>query len=283
MFSLEMKVEDDAADYLAAELWELGSTGIVETDLPGGMRLLRAFFDPEDDADALLDRFAAFSPRLERHAPRDWVAVSQQDWTPLPVGERFYLVPEWRDDAAPPGRLRIAINPGLACGTGYHEATQLCLEAIEAYQTPHATVLDVGAGAGILSIAAALLGAGRVIACDVDGVAVEIAAAAFRRAEARVLLFTGSVDSVRSGSADLIVANISAAAAIELAPEVLRSLAPGGRWIASGFEIAESAAVEAALARAGAVIDRKTVKGQWIALVGSHRDHAPHGGGHRSR
>ncbi len=267
MYSLEMTVEIDAAEYLAADLWELGSTGIVETDLPGGMRVLRAFFDPEDDTDALLDRFAAFAPRLERHEARDWVEVSRKEWTPLAVGARFYLVPEWRDDPAPAGRLRIAINPGLACGTGYHEATQLCLEALEAYQAPEATVLDVGAGAGILSIAAALLGARRVIACDVDPVAVEIASAAFERAEARVLLFTGSADSVRSGSADLIVANISAAAAMELAPDVLRSLAHGGWWIASGFEIGESAAVEAAVARAGGAIDRKIVKGQWVALV----------------
>ena len=144
MFSLEMKVEDDAKDFLIAELWELGSTGVVEADLPGGGWLLRAFFDPGADADAMLLRFSGFAPRLERHAPRDWVALSREDWTPLSVGGRFFLVPEWLDDPAPPGRLRIAINPGLACGTGFHEATQLCLEALETYQTPGATVLDVG-------------------------------------------------------------------------------------------------------------------------------------------
>jgi ribosomal protein L11 methyltransferase len=267
MFSLEMRVEEDAADFLVAELWDLGSTGIVETDLPGALRLLRAFFDPGADAEDLLRRFAAFAPRLERHEALDWVAISREEWTPLAVGSRFYLVPEWRDDPAPAGRLRIAINPGLACGTGYHEATQLCLESLEAYQTPEATVLDVGVGAGILSIAAVLLGARRVIACDVDPVAVGIAWDAFLKADARVLLFTGSVDAVRSGSVDLIVANISAAAAMELAPQLLRSLALGGRCIVSGFEIWEVGAVEAALMRAGAGIDRRMVKGQWCALV----------------
>jgi ribosomal protein L11 methyltransferase len=264
MFSLELESEGEAKDILIAELWELGSTGIVETDLPEGRCLLRAFFEDEAGADALLRRFPA---RLERHAPRDWVAFSRAGWEPLCAGDRFYLVPEWRDDPAPPGRMRIAINPGLACGTGFHEASQLCLEAIEQYQLPHMTVLDVGAGSGILSIGSALLGVRRVIACDVDPVAVDIAGAAFRRADVGALLFTGSVGAIRGNSVDLIVANISAAASIELTPEFLRCLAPGGRCIVSGFETWESAAVEAALEQAGGGIERKLIKGQWCALV----------------
>jgi ribosomal protein L11 methyltransferase len=264
MFSLELEADGEAKDILIAELWELGSTGIVETDLPDGGCLLRAFFEDEADADSLLRRFPA---RLERHAPRDWVAFSRAGWEPLCAGARFYLVPEWRDDPAPPGRLRIAINPGLACGTGFHEATQLCLEALEQYQLPHMTVLDVGAGSGILSIASALLGARRVVACDVDPVTVDIAAAAFQRADVGALLFTGSADAIRPNSVDLIVANISAAASIELGPEFLRCLAPAGRCIVSGFETWEAAAVEAAMERAGGSVEQKHIKGQWSAAV----------------
>ena len=266
MFSLELEAEGDeeAKDILIAELWERGSTGIVESDLPGGRCLLRAFFAADADADALLRRFPA---RMERYAPQDWVAYSRVSWEPLCVGERFYLIPEWLDDPAPPGRLRIAINPGLACGTGYHEATQLCLEALEQYQLPAMTVLDVGTGSGLLSIASALLGARRVVACDVDPVAVEIAGAAFQRANVDVLLFTGSVDAIGSLSVDLIMANISAAAAIELAPELLRCLARGGLAVASGFETPEAAAVEAAIERAGGTVERKWIKGQWCALI----------------
>lgn len=266
MFSLELEAEgdEDAKDILVAELWERGSTGIVESDLPGDRWLLRAFFADGADADALLRRFPA---RLERHAPQDWVAYSRVSWEPLCVGQRFYLAPEWLDDPAPPGRLRIAINPGLACGTGYHEATQLCLEAHEQYQGAETTVLDVGTGSGLLSIASALLGARRVVACDVDPVAVEIAGAAFERANVGVLLFTGSVDAIRSGCFDLIVANISAAAAIELAPDILRCLARGGCAVASGFETPEAATVEAAIERVGGSVERKWIKGQWCALI----------------
>ena len=249
MFSLDVESDIDARDFLIAELWEQGSTGIIEED-----RLVRAFFDDEADAPSLRRRFGG---RIKQHASRDWVAFSQAAWEPLAVGSRFFLVPQWRDDPAPPGRFRIEINPGLACGTGFHEATQLCLEAIEEYQRPYMTVLDVGAGTGILSIASALLGARRVVACDVDPVAVEIASGA------GIVVFAGSVDAVRSGSCDLIVSNISAQASIELAPEFVRCLAPGGRLIASGFEAREAPAVE----RAYAAVERTLTKREWRAVI----------------
>ena len=254
MFSLEVESGNDGKDLLIAELWDAGSTGIVESDLPGGRCLLRAFFEPEADAAALERRFGG---RIERHAARDWVAFSRAGWEPRAVGSRFYLVPEWLDDPTPPGRLRIAINPGLACGTGFHEATELCLEAIEEYLRPCMTTLDVGTGSGILSVAAAALAAGRVVACDVDPVSVEVAA------RSGVCVFAGSAGAVRSGSCNLILANISARASIELAPELLRCLAPGGRLVASGFEAWEAPAVE----RAYPYVERTLSKGEWRALV----------------
>ena len=103
MFSLEMESEGEAKDLLIAELWERGSTGIVETDLPGGRCLLRAFFEDEADLDSLQHQFAA---RIERHAPRDWVEFSRAGWEPICVGSRFYLVPDWLQDPAPSGRFQ---------------------------------------------------------------------------------------------------------------------------------------------------------------------------------
>src|ERR1700720_323256 len=114
-------------------------------------------------------------------------------------GSRFFLVPAWRDDPAPAGRFRITVNPGMAFGTGVHETTQLCLEALEKYLTPGMTVLDVGTGSGILAEAARLLGARFVYACDTDPVAVQIAGHGF----------VGSVDAIAGASVDLVVANIS--------------------------------------------------------------------------
>ena len=132
------------------------------------------------------------------------------------IRDRFFLVPEWRSDAAPEGRFRIIVNPGMAFGTGLHETTQLCLEALETYVRPGARVLDVGTGSGILAHAAALLGAGPVWACDIDPEAVEIA-----RGNAEPNLFIGSVDAVRSAAAGVIAANISPDAIARLAPETV--------------------------------------------------------------
>jgi ribosomal protein L11 methyltransferase len=253
MFSIEVESGDDG-DLLIAELWELGSTGIVEED-----GVLRAFFEDDVDSAALVERFGG---RIVRHATRDWVAFSRTDWAPLAVGSRFYLVPEWLDDPAPEGRLRIAINPGLACGTGFHEATQLCLEALEEYLRAGMTVLDVGTGSGLLAVAAGMLGARRVIGCDVDPVAVEIAG------RAGVCVFNGSADGVRSGSCDLVVANINAAVAIGMAGEFLRCVAPGGRVVVSGFEGHEAESVE----RAYPGVERRMGKRDWRAVVVTRKD-----------
>ncbi len=256
MFSLELRAEPEERDLLAAELWEAGSVGIVELD---DFRM-RAFFEDAAGREALLERFAACRPRLREEEVRDWVAYSRENWEPIEAGERFYLVPEWRGDPAPPGRFRIAVNPGMAFGTGIHETTRLAIEALERHVRPGLTVLDVGTGSGILAQAAEYLGAERVIACDNDPVAVRIARGNLRTP----LLFTGSADAVAPRAADLLVANISPEAAIALAPEFRRCLRPQGLALLSGFETGEAAAVRAALP--GGSVQHLCAKGNW-ALV----------------
>ena len=118
----------------------------------------------------------------------------------------------------------------MACGTGRHPATQLCLQAIERYVKPGARVLDVGSGSGILSDAAKLVGAGCVIGCDVDPDAVGIA-----RERVQVPTFVGSVDAVRAEWADVIVANIDAATLERIAPELERARGRESTLILSGF------------------------------------------------
>jgi ribosomal protein L11 methyltransferase len=121
------------------------------------------------------------------------------------------------------------------------------------------TVLDVGTGSGILAQAAELLGAGRVIACDIDPVAVELAR--------RPLSFVGTAGAIRAASCDLVVANINPETIILLAPELMRVLRAGGIAIAGGFEGGEVAGVEAALRATGAAVRSSRAKGNWNALV----------------
>ena len=256
MFSIEIDCPPEQTDMLIAELWAEGSAGIVELD--GGR--LRAFFEDGADRVELAGRFHAVSWRREEQ--RDWVAMSRANWEPLLVGERFFLVPEWRSDPAPEGRLRIAVNPGMAFGTGMHETTQLCLEALETYARPGVPILDVGTGAGILAQAAALLGARPVWACDLDPEAVEIA-----RDKAGPNLFIGSVDAARAGAAGLIVANIGPETIARLAPELLRCLRAGGVVLVSGFERHEAAAVAAEMERRGGAVCETRYKGSWALLV----------------
>lgn len=246
MFSLEIECDPDDHDLLIAELWEQQSAGIVELT----PRRVRAFFDDGADRDALLRLYPGSSCRAEEE--RDWVQSSRDLLQPMEVGRRFFLVPEWRDDPAPEGRFRVAVNPGMAFGTGVHETTRLCIEALEDFLRPGMSVLDVGTGSGILAKAAGLLGAGKVYACDVDPVAVEIAG---------VGAFVGSADAVASSTADLVLANISPEAILTLARDLVRVLRPGGKLLASGFDLHEVGMVNAVLR--GEVRE----KGNWALVV----------------
>jgi len=209
MYYLRLEVEPERRDGLIADLWEAGTLGVIEGD-----GFIEAFFEDAETA----GRFGA--PILA--AERDWVQETEDAWPPILVGEKFFVVAPWRTEPTPPGRFRLEINPGMQCGTGQHPCTRLCLEAMERVIQPGDRVLDVGTGSGILSLAAKLLGAGSVVACDIDPDAA-------READ----FFIGSVDAVTSGAFDVVVANISEIVIGELKAEFDRVAT---RRILSGFQ-----------------------------------------------
>jgi len=218
MFSLEIECDADDRDLLIAELWEQGSAGVVELDVRRGARVL-----PTTAPSAT--RCSNFFP-VRRTAWRNSATgcnrrancFSRWRWRTVLSGARMAR----RRRAA--GRFPDRGQSGMAFGTGVHETTQSCMEALEAFLKPGMSVLDVGTGSGILARAARLLGAGKVYACDTDPVAVEIAGDGF----------VGSVDAVAAGSCDLVVANISPEAIIELAPDLVRVLRPAACcWLAA--------------------------------------------------
>jgi ribosomal protein L11 methyltransferase len=247
MFSIEVSCDAEDREMVIADLWERGSAGIVELD----PTRLRAFFEDGPERSDVLQAYPAASIREEED--HDWVQSARDLLQPMEVGTRFFLVPEWRDDPAPEGRFRIVVNPGMAFGTGVHETTRLMLEALEEFVRPGMAVLDVGTGSGILARAAGLLGAGKVYACDIDPVAVEIAGQGF----------IGSVDAVRTRSVDLVMANISPEAILALAADLERVLKSGGVLLASGFERTEVKQVESALPSVREVRE----KGNWALIA----------------
>ncbi|HTB14432.1 MAG TPA: 50S ribosomal protein L11 methyltransferase [Bryobacteraceae bacterium] len=199
----------DASIDLLADLYEAGTLGLIEHD-----GWVEAFFEDRETAEKFGEPTAA--PNV------DWVQQTEDAWPPLLVGEKFFLVAPWRKEPTPEGRFRLEINPGRQCGTGQHPCTQKCLEAMEQIIKPGDSVLDVGSGSGILSIAAKLLGASRVIACDIDPEA--------------CVDFIGSVDAVRDNSFDVVVANINEDVIGAMRPDLERV---AKRRILSGFQDGE--------------------------------------------
>jgi len=180
---------ENGDELLTLRLWEAGTLGVTEGD-----GYVDAFFEDAEVA----SQFGV--PQAIQDV--DWVARTHEAFPPILVGEKFFIAAPWRTEPTPPGRLRLVINPGGQFGTGYHRCTQLCLEAMEKLVRPGDSVLDVGSGSGILSLAARLLGAERVVSCDID-------ADAAGPAGFNVPFFVGSVDAVRSGAFDVVVANIN--------------------------------------------------------------------------
>ena len=245
MFVIELQCPEEEQDLLVAELWERGSAGITQTS-----DSLRSFFHDDSLLPGLLADFAHLSPESSPVLEEDWIGYSRAQTGPMEVGDRLFLAPEWRDDPTPEGRLRIGINPGLAFGTGAHETTRMCLEWLEEHIKPGVRLCDVGTGSGILSEAALMLGAGRIVACDVDPIAAQIAKTNIARAGGNALVYTGSVNAIAPGSADLLIANISPDWVSALAKEWLRVLAPGGRGFLSGFDESDLPPVRTALLKA---------------------------------
>jgi len=213
---------------------------------------------------------------------RDWVAQTQSQFGPIAVG-RIWIVPSWHEPPEPDA-INVRIDPGVAFGTGTHPTTRLCLRWIEREMAPGSSVLDYGCGSGILSICAALLGAGEVAGVDIDPQALATATENARRNGAHARYTTpeqfgaeaaGDVGS--GGDArrfDLVVANILANPLVLLAPSLSRRVGRGGSILLSGVLARQANDVMDAYRRADPAIDLQvwdTDEG-WVALAGKRKD-----------
>ena len=199
----------------------------------------------------------------------DWSNAWKKYYHPVQVGEHLVVCPSWEAYDRQPDDVVLTLNPGMAFGTGTHDTTRLCMELLEKYITPQDTVLDVGCGSGILAITAALLGANKIIGCDIDEVAVKVAGenAALNGVQDRIAFHQGDLTSQVEGSFQIICANIVADVIIRLSEDVGRYLAKDGIFITSGIIDTREQDVLNALEQNGfQVIERRT-SGGWVALA----------------
>jgi len=202
----------------------------------------------------------------------DWASAWKRHFPVLRVGRRVVIRPTWRRHRRQRGEVVLALDPGMAFGTGLHPTTRLCLAGIERWAddgrlTAESRVLDVGCGSGILAIAAGLFGAGHILGLDPDPIAVEATAANAKRngLAARLHVRRGSLPS-REAPVDFVLANLIASLVVDLAAGFAREMRPGGRLLASGIFVDREADVRRAFKTAGLTPSGRWVEGEWVAL-----------------
>ena len=201
----------------------------------------------------------------------DWAEAWKAHFPVLRVGRRLVIKPTWRRHRAGQDDVVLALDPGMAFGTGLHPTTRLCLAALDDLADrgalKRARILDVGCGSGILAIAAAKLGGATVLGVDTDPIAIEatVANAGRNGLAERISARHGSLPSGEAPF-DVILANLIASLLVTLAPFLRDELRPGGTLLASGIFVDRETDVRDAFATIGLAVIGRTIEGEWVAL-----------------
>ncbi|MEQ9073381.1 MAG: 50S ribosomal protein L11 methyltransferase [Sandaracinaceae bacterium] len=264
------------SDVVSSVLWDAGATGLEERDATtmdaaaGDGVTLVAHFDEEADALEAVGLVTArfdgrFVPTVEHIVGDDWRERWKAFFHTTRVGERLVVRPSWETHDAQEGDLVIVLDPGQAFGTGTHETTRLVMRELEARVNGGEHVLDVGCGSGILGIAALKLGAARVVAVDVDPIAVRVAD---ENAEINGVAIEASTTPVEDvpGRYPIVLANIRSPILIPMTESLVAHLTPGGVLVLSGL-LAEEESEIRAVYDAHLRFDGVRRDGDWIALA----------------
>jgi len=198
----------------------------------------------------------------------DWANNWKQYYKPTKVGEHIVVKPTWEDYEEKPGEVVVELDPGMAFGTGTHETTRMCIKALEKKVKKDTTVFDIGTGSGILSIAAAKLGAKHVVGVDLDPVAVESAKKnlEFNKVNNMEILY-GDLMEVVEGKANIVVANILADIIMFLSEGVRAFIEDEGYFIASGILNTQRDKVTDKLKALDFKIEEVMEDGEWICII----------------
>lgn len=281
---VSVTVENEAAEVVAEVLSRYVYRGVAIEAGPEGWNagpvVVRAYLPADDQLQATKRRIEEAlwhlgqirpipAPTFRPVAEEDWAEVWKERLDVLRIGQHVVIRPSWREYVPEPEDVVVELDPGMAFGTGLHPTTQMCLVALEKLTRPETTVLDLGTGSGILAIAAARLGAGRVLAVDNDPVAVKAARGnvVSNGVQGAVSVVCGSLADV-PGSYDLVVVNILARVIVEMMQEGLANrVRPGGRLITAGIIADQEPEVVVALEQKRLALVERRQTGDWVCLV----------------
>ncbi|MBT2636488.1 50S ribosomal protein L11 methyltransferase [Bacillus sp. ISL-39] len=200
----------------------------------------------------------------------EWATAWKKYYNPVKISEKFTIVPTWEDyTPVNTDELIIELDPGMAFGTGTHPTTVMCIQALERTVQPGDRVVDVGTGSGVLSIAAAKLGAGKVEAMDLDDVAVQVAKLNLKLNKVHdvaTISQNNLLDGVEEG-ADIVVANILAEVILRFADDAGKVVKNGGYFITSGIIQQKKEVVKDAMINAGFEIEEIISMEDWVAII----------------
>lgn len=264
---------------LEDEVMEIAHIDLIDEELLKQDReiaKIHIYIDPEDNIDEAVSFLREHLTAAKIDHTIDLSRVQEDDWLnnwrkffkPMPVGEKLLINPSWYEDTDAEGRAVLNIDPGLAFGTGKHETTRLCLEAIERYIKGGESVLDVGCGSGILGIASVLLGAESAFGVDIDETAVRTANenAAVNHVGDQFTAVAGDLVDKVQGKYDIIVANIVADAIIALSASVKAFMKPDSVYIVSGIIDTRADDVKNAVGDSFDIVEENTLGG-WYCFV----------------
>lgn len=287
---IALTVAPEQADAVADLLGDFGYQGVSVEHVgimpdrfddgevpPPDELVVRAYVPDDDDAPAARHQIEAALAPLNLMPV--YAVIDEQNWAnawkvhyhPVRIGRHIIVRPLWEEAELQPDDIEIALDPGMAFGTGTHATTQLCLASLEDLMRPGLQVLDLGSGSGILAIAAVKLGAASVVAVDIDPISVEatLENAGVNGVAGKITAFRGSLPQVLSSARryDLLLANILARIIIQMCGEGLGQIVrPGGRAIFSGIITEQIEDVKAALVTAGLTPTRVRIDGDWVAI-----------------
>ena len=275
---------EDPQDILGREqgplTWDFADINVLEHK--GQFAVVKGYFSEEDNIDELVKyikekveeiKNMGFDIGLgkvesEKMHEEDWANNWKKYYKPVKVGEKIVIRPIWEEYEKKDDEIVISLDPGMAFGTGEHETTRMCIKALEKYVKSDSTVFDIGCGSGILSIAAAKLGAKMAVGVDLDPVAVESANENLKFNDVdNIKILEGNLIDVIDGKADIVISNIIAEVICILTEDVSKVINKNGYFITSGIINDRVKMVTDKLEECGFEVIKINNDGEWNCII----------------